>query len=65
MVAAALDVVGYLPGPSVKQSSKCADLYSNQLFAYGAGNAVVVIDVRGDIGASRYVQTWWPLDWVA
>lgn len=45
-MAAALDVLGYLPGPPTRYNCGAADLLAGETFAYGVGTSVTIIDVR-------------------
>eukprot|EP00798_Chlamydomonas_sp_ICE-L_P003894 gene3894-13964_t len=45
MATAGVDVVGFLPAPPSKANRGCADLLEGQLFAYGVGSGVTVVDV--------------------
>ena len=45
-MAAALDVLGYLPGPPTRYNCGAADTLAGETFAYGVASAVAVLDVR-------------------
>ncbi len=50
MATAAVDVLGFLPGPVSKNNAGAADLLAGELFAYAVSSGVAVVDVR--------VQQW-------
>lgn len=43
--AAAVDVLGFLPGPVSKNNAGAADLLAGELFAYAVSSGVAVVDV--------------------
>ena len=43
---AAVDVVGFVPAPATKANRGAADILEGQLFAYGVGSGVAVVEVR-------------------
>lgn len=45
--ASALEWAGHLPAPATKANRGAADLLEGQLFAYGVGSAVGVVEVGG------------------
>lgn len=45
-MAAALDVLGYLPGPPTRYNCGAAETLAGETFAYGVGASVAVLDVR-------------------
>lgn len=45
MTTAAVDVLGFLPGPVSKNNAGAADLLAGELFAYAVSSGVAVIDV--------------------
>ncbi len=45
-MAAAMDVLGCLPGPPTKHNQGAADALAGEVFAYGVAAAIAVIDVR-------------------
>ena len=45
-MAAALDELGYLPGPPTRYNCGAADLLAGETFAYGVGASVAIMDVR-------------------
>ncbi|KAF5836106.1 hypothetical protein DUNSADRAFT_6477 [Dunaliella salina] len=46
MATASLDTVGFCPGPAQKANRGASDLLEGQLFAYGCGSGVVVMEVQ-------------------
>lgn len=48
-MAAALDVLGYLPGPPTRHNCSAAETLAGELFAYGVASAVAILDVRPSI----------------
>lgn len=46
MTTAAVDVLGFLPGPVSKSNAGAADLLAGELFAYAVSSGVAVVDVR-------------------
>lgn len=46
MTTAAVDVLGFLPGPVSKNNAGAADLLAGELFAYAVSSGVAVVDVR-------------------
>ena len=46
MATAAVDVLGFLPGPVSKNNAGAADLLAGELFAYAVSTGVAVVDVR-------------------
>ena len=46
MASAAVDVIGHLPAPVVKGNKGACDILEGQLFAYGVGSGVAIIEVR-------------------
>lgn len=46
MTTAAVDVIGFLPGPVSKNNAGAADLLAGELFAYAVSSGVAVVDVR-------------------
>lgn len=48
MTTAAVDVLGFLPGPVSKNNAGAADLLAGELFAYAVSSGVAVVDVRID-----------------
>lgn len=46
MTTAAVDVLGFLPGPVSKTNAGAADLLAGELFAYAVSSGVAVVDVR-------------------
>lgn len=47
MSHAAVDTIGQLLSPSTKVNKGAADLLEGQLFAYGAGSGIGVVEVGG------------------
>ena len=45
-MAAAMDVLGCLPGPPTKHNIGAADALAGEVFAYGVAAAIAVLDVR-------------------
>ena len=45
MTTAAVDVLGFLPGPVSKNNAGAADLLAGELFAYAVSSGVAVVDV--------------------
>ncbi len=45
-MAAAMDVLGCLPGPPTKHNQGAADALDGEVFAYGVAAAIAVLDVR-------------------
>lgn len=45
MAAAAVDILGILPGPSTKLNVGACDLLAGEAFAYAVSSAVAVVDV--------------------
>lgn len=45
MATAAVDVLGFLPGPVSKNNAGAADLLAGELFAYAVSSGVAVVDV--------------------
>lgn len=46
MVAAAADVLGYLPGPVSKANLGACAMFGGELFAFAVASTVAVVDVR-------------------
>ena len=49
MATAAVDVLGFLPGPVSKNNAGAADLLAGELFAYAVSSGVAVVDVSGNV----------------
>lgn len=45
MAAAAVDILGLLPGPATKLNAGACDLLAGEVFAYAVSAAVAVVDV--------------------
>ena len=45
MATASVDVVGFLPAPSSKANRGSADLLEGQLFAFGVGSGIAIVEV--------------------
>ncbi|KAK9829709.1 hypothetical protein WJX72_007460 [[Myrmecia] bisecta] len=46
MATAAVDVLGFLPGPASKNNAGAADMLAGEAFAYAVSSAVAVVDVH-------------------
>lgn len=46
MGTAAVDILGYLPGPASKANMGACAMFGGEAFAFGVASAVAVIDVR-------------------
>jgi len=53
MTTAAVDVLGFLPGPVSKNNAGAADLLAGELFAYAVSSGVAVVDVSIVIHAAK------------
>ena len=51
MTTAAVDVLGFLPGPVSKNNAGAADLLAGELFAYAVSSGVAVVDVSRELFA--------------
>ncbi len=45
MSTAAVDVLGFLPGPASKHNTGAADLLGGEALAYAVASSIVVVDV--------------------
>ncbi|MCJ1241766.1 hypothetical protein MMC14_009772 [Varicellaria rhodocarpa] len=72
MTTAAVDVLGFLPGPVSKNNAGAADLLAGELFAYAVSSGVAVVDVHrmqltcvlhgGHKSASTTAVSWYSLE---
>lgn len=53
MSTAAVDVLGFLPGPASKTNTGAADLLGGEALAYAVASSVAVVDVSAVVPASN------------